>query len=231
MATKKPHGNQHPYREEANKIIRAHLAAHGPNNWKVVIEQLKPHANEATVWRWIKEVRLAPPGRPELIIAKNRIAKATAGLPDARRMEQHEQGITEIARDLPVAPSPDYIAKNGEHGAANLDFVIEIKALYADAKKLREYASKPIVDEAGAPTGDVAIKNPLLWDKQIARRASLLETAIKAVSEVWDLRTMQQFYEVVITEIGKVDLDTQRRITERLAELNATRGFTMNMRV
>ena len=231
MATKKPHGNANPIRDEAHKIIAAHLSAHGPNNWKVVLDALTPRANQATIWRWIKEVRDADPERPQLIRAKARIEKATAGLKDERSIEQQEQGVAKIARNLPVAPSPAYIAKNGSHGMANLDFVVEIHALYNDAKMLREYASKPKLDADGKPTGEVDIKNPMMWDKQIARRAGLLETAIKAVSEVWELRTMQTFYETIIEEIGKADKETQKRILVRLADLNSRAGYTMAMRL
>ena len=110
-----------------------------------------------------------------------------------------------------------------------LDFVAEIHALYADAQKLRAYALSLGKDENGETVEK--IKNPAAFDKSIVRRASLLETAIKAVQEVWDLRTMQAFYETIIDEIGKESPEAQRRIMARLAELNSRQGFTMSMKL
>jgi hypothetical protein len=82
-------------------------------------------------------------------------------------------------------------------------------------------------------TGELVevINNPAAFDKSIVRRAGLLETAIKAVQEVWDLRQMQNFYEIVIEEIGRESPETQRRIMVRLAELNSRQGMTMSMKV
>lgn len=106
----------------------------------------------------------------------------------------------------------------------------EIHALYADAKKLRAYSVSQGVDP---DTGEAVekIKNPAAFDKSIVRRADLLETAIKAVQEVWDLRTMQAFYETIIEEIGKESPEAQQRIMRRLADLNARAGMTLSMRV
>ncbi len=72
------------------------------------------------------------------------------------------------------------------------------------------------------------IKNPHAFDRSIQRRANLLETSISAVQQIWNLRTMQSFYEVVVQEIGKADPDTQKRILVRLAELNARTGMSLS---
>ena len=42
---------------------------------------------------------------------------------------------------------------------------------------------------------------------------------------------MQNFYQTVIEEIGRESPECQRRIMERLAELNSKQGMTMAMRV
>ena len=147
-----------------------------------------------------------------------------------RQREAEENGTERIAKHLPAAPSPNYIARTGEAGMANLDFVAEIHKLYADATLLRTYAMKMRTDPA---TGEVteSINNPAAFDKSILRRASLIETAIKTVQEVWDLRQMQNFYQIVIEEIGEESPECQRRIMERLAALNARQGFTLSMKV
>lgn len=210
--------------------VANHLATIGSNNWNAVLDKY-PEVPTATKWRWIRAAKQAEVPRPELITAKAKLAQKVKKLPkDARRLEAEENGTTPIAKHLPAAPSPSYIAKNGEAGMANLDFVVEIHALYADARKLRAYAMK---NKPNPETGEIEehINNPAAFDKSIVRRASLLETAIKAVEQVWDLRTMQNFYETIIDEIGKESPECQKRIMERLAILNSRQGMTLAMRL
>lgn len=212
------------------EAVHAHLRTVGANNWKVVLEQF-PNIPEPTKWRWIRQAKEADVPRPELINAKSRLAQEVKKIPkDDRAREAEANGTTHIAKHLPASPSPRYIARTGENGMQNLDFVAEIHKLYADASMLRAYAMKNRTDPE---TGEVleAINNPMAFDKSIVRRASLLETAIKAVQEVWDLRTMQNFYETIIDEIGKESPEVQRRIMERLAELNSRVGMTLAMKV
>ena len=210
--------------------VANHLATVGSSNWSAVLAR-HPELAEASKWRLIRMAKEADVPRPELINAKAKLVQKVKKLPkDARRVEAEANGTEKIARHLPAAPSPSYIAKHGEAGLQNLDFVAEIHALYADAQKLRAYAMKNRVDAESGEVTEV-INNPAAFDKSIVRRASLLETAIKAVQEVWDLRTMQNFYETVIVEIGKESPECQRRIMERLAELNSKTGMTLSMRV
>lgn len=190
-----------------------------------------PDVPEASKWRWIKQLKAADVPRPELINAKAKLVQRIKKLPpDARRVEARENGTERIASQLPAAPSPAFIARNGERGLAAIDFVSEIYQLYADANMLRSFSVGTSTNEE---TGEVTerIKNPVQFDRSIARRADLLETAIKAVQEVWDLRTMQNFYETIIDEIGKESPSTQRRIMERLAALNSRQGLTTAFRV
>lgn len=210
--------------------VANHLATVGSNNWNVVLDAF-PDIATPTKWRWIRQAKEADVPRPQLINANAKLVQKVKKLPkDARRIESEENGTRPIAKHLPAAPSPSYIAKSGEAGMANLDFVAEIHALYADARKLRAYAMK---NRPNPETGEIEehINNPAAFDKSIVRRASLLETAIKAVQEVWDLRTMQNFYETIIDEIGKESPDCQERIMRRLAELNSRTGMTLAMRV
>ena len=210
--------------------VAKHMATVGANNWNTVLDKF-PEVPVATKWRWIREAKTADVPRPELINAKAKLVQKVKKLPkDARRVESEEAGTEHITRQLPAAPSPHYIARNGEAGLATIDFVAEIHKLYADASLLRAFAMSPVVNESGEVTGE-KIKNPAAFDKSIVRRADLLETAIKAVQEVWDLRTMQNFYETIIEEIGLESPTVQKRIMERLAALNARQGFTMSMRL
>lgn len=220
----------HPRRAEFIAAAQRHMSTVGSTNWRDLLAHF-PDVAEPTKWRWIRQAKEADVSRPELINAKAKIVQKVkkAGGTDRQR-EARANKTEDIARHLPAAPSPAYIARTGEAGLQNLDFVAEIHALYADAQKLRAYAMKVRADPE---TGEMieAINNPAAFDKSIVRRAALLETAIKAVQEVWDLRTMQAFYETVVEEIGKESPEVQRRIMERLAELNGRVGMTMSLRV
>lgn len=212
------------------EAVAQHLVTVGATNWNVVLKRFAD-IPEATKWRWIREAKAADVPKPQLINAKAKLVQRVKKLPpDARRVEAEENGTERIARNIPAAPSPAYIAKHGESGLATLDFVAEIHALYSDAKFLRAYA---VSQREDAETGEIteSIKNPNAFDRSIVRRADLLETAIKAVQEVWDLRTMQNFYETIIQEIGIESPECQRRIMERLAVLNSRQGMTMAMRL
>lgn len=220
----------HPRKQEVFEAIQRHLATVGSNNWNVIIDRFKDVVHEQTLWRWIRQVKEGDVPRTELINAKAKLVQRTKRLPNEREIEAYGNGTAPIARHIPAAPSPAYIARNGEAGLQNLDFVVEIQALYKDAQLLRAYSMTQRTDpESGEVTE--AIKNPVMFDKSVARRATLLETAIRAVQEIWDLRTMQNFYEIVIEEIGRADPETQKRILERLAELNARQGMTMAFKV
>ena len=205
------------------------MASVGSTNWKDLMGKF-PEVHEQTKWRWLRQAKEADVSKPQLVNAKAKLVQKIKKIGGTdRQREAEEAGVEKIARHLPAAPSPNYIARTGEAGMANLDFVAEIHALYADAQKLRAYAMKTKVDADGEVTE--VINNPAAFDKSILRRASLIETAIKTVQEVWDLRQMQNFYQIVIEEIGEESPECQRRIMERLAALNARQGFTLSMKV
>ena len=220
---------EHPRKAEFLAAVARHLATVGANNWNAVLDEF-PDIQVSSKWRWIRAAKAADVPKPQLINARAKLIQKVKKLPpDARTIEARENGTERIAKHLSASPRPEYIARTGEAGMQTLDFVAEIHTLYSDANKLRAYALSIGKDENGETVEK--IKNPAAFDKSIVRRANLLETAIKAVQEVWDLRTMQAFYETIIEEIGKESPEAQRRIMARLAELNSKSGMTMSMRV
>lgn len=219
-----------PQRDQFFADVATHLATVGANNWNVLLDKYA-EVPTATKWRWIRQAKTVDVPRPELINARAKLVQKVKKIrTDDRTIEARANGTETIAKHLPAAPSPNYIARTGEAGLQTLDFVAEIHALYADAQMLRAFGVTQVVDDDGVVTGE-KIKNPAAFDKSIVRRADLLESAIKAVQEVWDLRKMQMFYELIIEEIGAESPDCQRRIMERLAALNSKQGFTMSMRL
>jgi hypothetical protein len=217
MDDKPRHGREHPLRPQAEKDISEHLSLYGAKNWKPIIQKyMERGVGEHTVWTWIRAVKKAAPPKPTLVAAKARIEEVLE---------------SDVGQHLPVAPSPAYVAKSGERGLRNLDILAELHAIQADAHMLRKHSVAEVLDpETGEVTGE-RIKNPLLFEKQMQRRLNVIDTSLRAMGEVWNLRTMQDFYEVVVQEIARESPETARRIMVRLAELNARTGMTMDMRV
>jgi hypothetical protein len=214
--------------------VHAHLAANGAKEWSVVLDAF-PNIGVATKWRLIREARGMAPPPGEIQDARDRLVASVKKFPTTTRAQRAAKDKLDpsaegVVDHLPAAPSPAYIAKHGDAGLRTIDFVAEIQSLYGDAKMLRAFGVKM---KTGANGEQIeAIHNPAAFDKSIVRRAHLLETAINAVQQVWDLRTMQAFYETIIEEIGKESPAAQRRIMERLAVLNQNSGMTLgSMRV
>lgn len=227
---------KHPKFDAFIAAAHAHMAKHGQKDWKLLLDQF-PDIHDQSKWRWLRQARNSTPAPDVISDARDKLVAQVRRFPGTQRgsklADKHlaPEVAQTIAADLPAAPSPAYIARSGDEGLRTIDFVAEIQSLYSDAKMLRAYAVK---EKADPETGEVreAIANPAAFDKSIARRAGLLETAIRAVQEVWDLQTMQRFYETVIEEIGQESPDCQRRIMVRLAELNQRTGMTLgSMRV
>lgn len=212
-------------KQQLQAAIASHLASSGSNNWNVIINQFKADMSEATIWRAIRAAKTADVPRPELITAKAKTYQKVKFATNDRDEEAKAIGATKIAKHIPAAPSPRTIAKSGEAGLANIDFAMEIRNLYSDALMLRSFSVS--VDTEGVEK----IKNPVMFEKQIGKRTQLIETTIKVLQELWDLRTMQNFYEIIIEEISAESPETAHRIMERLHELNSKHGLTMSMKV
>jgi len=217
----------HPRKFAALEAIAKHLEIHGPRKWKLVLDQF-PDVAEATMWRWIRETKgqKVPEAQPSIQRTMRRVDRVLEDVRIDRHEEAKAAGVAHIAKDLPAAPSPAYLARSGEVGVENIDFALEIRSLYADAQMLRSYS----VAEAEQDKPE-RIKNPHTFERSINSRTRILETAIRTLQELWDLRTMQAFYETVIDEIGAESPECKQRIMQRLADLNSRTGMTMSMRL
>ena len=215
-------------KEEFKKAVAAHLVQHGSKNWDVLLEQF-PDIAKSKAHALIHEVKGnplvndIPTARDRLLHSVKRFKISDAGQEAERLNPKYRDGIVD---NLPAAPPPSFIAKNGDKGLREIDFVGEIQSLYADAKLMRAYAmNKTVNPETGEETEE--IDNTQVFDRSILRRTDILETAIRAVEQVWDLRMMQNFYELIIEEIGLESPACQRRIMERLQLLNERHGMTL----
>lgn len=136
-----------------------------------------------------------------------------------QRLTESAAIAMEIGEHLPAAPSPSYVDKKG--AAGNMDFMQRLESLYEDAETLRKFS----MDQSGR------IKLPKYLTQSVSLRQKLLETALKAMQEVWDLRRMQAFYDSVLEEIAKESPEVAMRIMERLKKLNSEIGMTFEARL
>lgn len=162
-------------------------------------EQLRkkyPKVPRSTWYRWVQSV------------------KRTLGT-DKQDLDEAARVALEAADHLPAAPSPSYVAKAGANAKSNMDFMQRLDQLYSDSEMLREFAVR-----------DGKVVSPKFFGHSITLRRGLLETALKAMSEVWDLRQMQNFYDAVLDEVAKESPECAQRILDRLRTMNEEVGMT-----
>lgn len=206
--------------------IRAHLLVYGPNNWQILRDKY-PEIGERKFFRWVKAVREPTPDdskRPQRGGSKfspERLEAARAAQDDGVRRAR-----LAATKNVPAAPSPAYMMGRGVAAERSIDFLAAVGEIWADAQLLRDHAVK-----RSEETGEVSIKNPMMFARSIGSRIEVMETALKVMQEIWDLRHMQSFYDeivaIIVDEIGPAHPEIQRRILERLQALNSRRGMTI----
>lgn len=196
--------NREQLRQQAFSDIAAMLAQ-GDETGLSSLRDKYQSVPKASWHRWVKSV------------------KTMVGHIDQKTMRLDESAAIalEASEHLPAAPSPDYITTSGR-ASGNLDFMRELERLYEDAEKLRTFA----MDEK---TG--RIKLPKYLAQSINLRNGLLQTTLKAMQEVWDLRRMTEFYDAVINAVAEESPECAGRIMERLKKLNAETGMTYEARI
>jgi hypothetical protein len=203
--------------------INEHLHLHGPKNWDELMVRF-PDVSRPTFFRWIKEAKekieseASGRGTTALKFAQKRIRSSVEVTP-ARTQQQ-------IKAQLPVAPSPAIISQMpGEVAAQTFDFMAYFQDVVADTE---------LVTQAAVtinPDGTRKARNPGLLDSNIRRRLDIMTTFIQSVQAVWNLGKMEELYNAVIEEVGKVDPETQQAILARLRDLNNKRGMTVHARI
>ena len=161
-----------------------------------------------------------PPSPGMLERARARIAEKIGDTPTMREREAQANGTDHIARYLPAAPSPAYIAKNGVDELERLDIFVELNKLFHDANLLRESGIRV------GPDGKEKVTNGRVFDKSISRRLEILATSLSTQRELWDLQRMEAFYNTIIETIAGAAPEIAQEIQRRLAAINIHVGMT-----
>lgn len=205
-----------------NKSQKLRLAIHqallqdGPDGLYERMKDQFPEVSRATFYRHLKEVReemesrASDIGTAELRTMQKRI-RAHVVTPEIKKG---------IKANLPVAPSPASLVDMGDGITEVFNFVAHFNRLLNDADMLRSAAVR-VADD-----GTEKLNNPVLMDKSISRRVELIETWLRSQNMIWNLETIQQLYQAVIEEVGKVDPTVQQAILTRIRTLNNRTGMT-----
>jgi hypothetical protein len=213
MSLKKKKKLTEERKREICNLIKYHLVSVGQSSMEELCKTFTD-ISRPTFYRLLKEIREnGDSDAPIIGEARKRVKKI---------IERNEEIVGKIKDNLPATPSPAIVAeKGGDEIGAQVNFLARLEHLYQDAEKLRNYSM------AMGEDGSEKIKNPHFFTISIKQRRDLLETAIHAMQEVYSLERMQQFYNIIIEEVGKVDKNLQKDILKRLREVNNQYGISM----
>ncbi len=124
-------------------------------------------------------------------------------------------------------PSPDQGGGSGDIAELGgvprrIDYQAAHRQLFADVEALREYALNP----------DGSIRSPLIFDRSIKRRMSLIARSVKLSHQIYAVRNVQMCMDALISEIASESPELQRRVLARFRQLQtaadpgALRGLT-----
>ena len=168
---------------------KKHIAAMGSKRWRVVRAR-HPGVSASTFWRAV------------------RAAKADLAAEDMRIVS--EQSI----RSLPA--HPDREDESGNVAAAvaqsvplRVDFLGAYRQLFADVAALRQ----------SALNADGSVRSPAIFDRSIRRRLALIARSVKLMSQIYSVRNVRRFFDVLVFELGSESPDLQSRFVARLRQL------------
>lgn len=206
-------------KKEIVEAVRSHLMLHGPQRMGELKNQFQD-VSRATFYRLVEKARAemenqaAAQGAGALKMAQQRI-KA--------RVETTDKVQERVKAQLPTAPSPAIVTGLGSAAGDIFDFMAYFRNIVDDADLLR---SSLVTTDAD---GKTKVKNPVMFDRNIARRLDIIESWLHSQQLVYNLERIQELYKVVIEAVGQADPDTQRAILSRLRQLNKERGLTIGM--
>ncbi len=156
-----------------------------------VVQARHPSVSPASFWRYVREAK------GDLAAEDMRVAC--------------EQGVRSPPSSDQGGGSGD-IAELGAHGVPRrIDYLAAHRQLFADVGALREFALNP----------DGSIRSPLIFDRSIKRRMSLIARSVKLSQQIYAVRNVQMFMDTLIDEIASESPELQRRLVARLRQLAA----------
>jgi hypothetical protein len=210
-------------RKQVRVDVEAYLFEHGQDGvTQEMVTRWCGEATKACLKDMVRGIVENDPTSPEMLERiRARIQQKMGDGPTLRAQQAQANGTQGIARHVPAAPSPHYIAKHGVAELDRLDIFVELNKLFHDANLMRSAAIRQ--DPA---TGQEKVVNPRTFDKSISRRLEILATSINTQKELWDLQRMEAFYGTIIETIAGCDPAVAQEIQRRLSVLNIHVGMT-----
>ncbi len=192
---------------EAHKAIVEHLARVGPHEWAALRSQF-PQFSESTWWRLVRRIQKGAPD-PDVLERKRKRIKAKA------KETTQEEKVQRAAKMLPALPSPQYLARAGADAEISLNLLAEFQSLKGDAALLRQHSMSADGEK---------IRIPKYFIASMDKRLNIVDSALETVKQIYDLRYMDNFYKLVLEEIGKLAPETLEAVLSRMEELAVRHG-------
>jgi hypothetical protein len=111
------------------------------------------------------------------------------------------------------APHSDTFDPESE---VTVNYLGEVGALLKDCDLIRRHAM-----QLNKRTGRYQIYNPMLFEKAVARRQSVLSAAVKLHQDLWNQHTQSEFYRLMVATIAQESPATAHRLIAKLREINS----------
>jgi hypothetical protein len=138
-----------------------------------------------------------------------RQAKSDLAAEDMRLVCQGIQTRSVFVGRDPLAGDP--VVADDRGVPPRIDFLAAYRQLFADTVALRAYALNP----------DGTVKRPLILDRAIKTRLTVISRSVKLLRQVYEVRNVQIFMDALVEEIALESPDLQRRILARLRSIQS----------
>jgi hypothetical protein len=128
--------------------------------------------------------------------------------PDFPEVPTPGPAVIESAPAMDVVPDPD--------NTVTVNYLGEVASLLADCERIRKYAMR-----INRKTGDEEIFNPMLFEKAVARRQSILASAVKLHRDLWNDHSQTEFYRLMVQTIAQESPETAHRLIAELRKINS----------
>jgi hypothetical protein len=98
----------------------------------------------------------------------------------------------------------------------SVNYLGEVAALLADCERIRKYAMR-----VNRKSGETEIFNPMLFEKAVARRQSILASAVKLHRDLMSDHAQSEFYRIMVQTIAQESPSTAHRLISALRSINS----------
>lgn len=188
------------------RAIVAHVSECGMAKWSLVRAQF-PDISDSSFWRAVK-----------------RFQKDATGALGRQSKKETQRVIREVQRAkdyLPTAMAPGTVINHGvENVGAAIDYLQQLNEALKAADLLSDAALTIDAD------GNMKVKSTKTLMNSARIRLDSVKAAATVMTVLVDVKRMEQFFQAVIEEVGKVSPEAQEEILNRLGDLNRTYGMT-----